>query len=249
MAKTIILSNGREWKTQKAAEQHFREIRDRHPLRTPIDDAQDHADLMALLERFDAAHAEEDSQIGCGVDHFDVRMNYGSGGATKGFWVIRVDGTETDFSFIWAVKGTPKPEVQEFADACRAAVMADLHAAKREFFAKHGDADGCVPCEITGKLVSIDDAHVDHAFPTFGALVQSFKAARQWHRGIPPGVLTHPQDNQTTTAFVDPDVADAFRAFHHAAASLRVIAKGQNLSMAAGHRRPKIARPVLLSTA
>lgn len=175
-------------------------------------------------------------------------MNFGSGGATKGFWVIRTDGAETDFSFIWAVKGTPKQEVQEFSDACRAAVEDDLCAAKRQFFVKYGDVEGRVPCEITGRLVSFDDAHVNHAYPTFGALVLSFKAARQGHRSIPPGALTRPQDNQTTTTFVDPTVAEAFRAFHHAAASLRVIAKGGNLSRAAGQRRPKIIRPVLLGT-
>lgn len=143
----------------------------------------------------------------------------------------------------------PKPEAQEFSDACRAAVMADLHAAKRRFFVKHSDAEGRVPCELTGKLVTIDGAHVDHAYPPFGALVLSFKAARQWHRAIPPGVLTRRQDNQTITTFADPAVAEAFRMFHHAAANLRVIAKGENLSKAAGQRKPKIARPVVLSTA
>lgn len=244
MAKSVQLSNGREWKTQKGAEEHFRAIRDRHPLRTPIDDAQDHDDLLALLVRHDAAHSEEESKIGCGVDYFDVRMNWGTGGATKGFWVVRTDGSETDFSFLWAVKGTPKPEHQEFVDACRAAVMDDLHAAKRRFFAEHGDAHGRVPCEISGLLVTLDEAHTDHAYPAFGALVVSFKAARLWHRDLPTGVLSRSQDGQTTTTFVDPEVVQAFREFHHAAATLRVIAKGENLSLAAGQRRPKIARPL-----
>ena len=93
MAKSVTLSNGRRWTSQKAAEEHFRSIRDRHPLRTPIDDAQDHDDLVALLVRYDAAHGEEESKIGCGVDYFEVRMNYGTGGATKGFWVVRANGS------------------------------------------------------------------------------------------------------------------------------------------------------------
>lgn len=246
MAKSVTLSNGRRWTSQKAAEEHFRSIRDRHPLRTPIDDAQDHDDLVALLVRYDAAHGEEESKIGCGVDYFEVRMNYGTGGATKGFWVVRANGSETDFSFIWAVKGTPKPEHQEFADACRAAVMDDLHAAKRRFFSEHGDADCRVPCEISGRKVTIDEAHTDHAYPTFGALVVSFMASRLWHRAIPAGVLSRSQDGQTTTTFLDPEIAQAFRAFHNAAATLRVIAKGENLRRAAGQRAPKIARPLRL---
>jgi hypothetical protein len=246
MPKSVALTNGRSWNSQKAAEDHFRSIRDRHSLLTPIDNEQDHDDLMALLVRYDAAHDDDDCKIGCGVDHFEVRMNHGTGGATRGFWVVRIDGTDTDFSFIWAVRGIPKPEHQEFSDACRAAVVEDLQAAKRRFFAEYGDAEGKVACEITGSMVTIDDAHTDHAYPTFGALVVSFKAARSWHRAIPPGVLSRPQDNQTTTTFPDAEIEAAFRDFHHAAATLRVIAKGQNLRQAAGQRAPKIRRPLSL---
>jgi hypothetical protein len=246
MAKGVSLSNGRNWSSQKGATAHFREIRDRYEDHVPIDSGQDHEDLLALLERYDAAHDDEDSKIGVGVDFLEVRTNYGSGGPTRGFWVHRIDGTTTDFSFPWAIRGVPKPQSQEFADACRAAVDQELKAAKRRFFDTHADADGFVPCELTNAPMSLDTSHVDHAHPSFGALVITFRAARGWHQDIPAGTLTKPSDNQLTTTFIDPAVTEAFRAFHRGAATLRVIAPGANLARAAGQRRPKIARPVIL---
>ncbi|MBJ7442018.1 MAG: hypothetical protein JHD35_23780 [Sphingopyxis sp.] len=121
-----------------------------------------------------------------------------------------------------------------------------MKAAKRRFFDTHADAEGFVPCELTNAPMSFDTSHVDHAHPSFGALVITFRAARGWHQDIPPGTLTEPSDNQLTTTFIDPAVAEAFRAFHRGAATLRVIAPGANLARAAGQRRPKIARPVIL---
>src|SRR5579863_1418836 len=122
--------------------------------------------------------------------------------------------------------------------------MDDLHAAKRGFFSEHSDADGRVPGKIAGgksppmKLTPI--------MPTrrLEPWSSRSKAAQLWHRAMPAGVLTRSQDGQTATTFLDPEIAEAFRAFHHAAATLRVIAKCENLSRAAGQRAPKIARPL-----
>jgi hypothetical protein len=143
---------------------------------------------LALLERYDAAHGEEDSKIGVGVDVFEVRTNSGSGAPTRGFWVRRVDGTITDFSFPWAIRGIPKPQSQEFADACRAAVDQELKTAERRFFETYADSNGRVPCELTDAPVSFETAHVDHAHPSFGALVITFRCpglAQGQSRGHP----------------------------------------------------------------
>jgi hypothetical protein len=62
------------------------------------------------------------------------------GDAMSERWVRRTDGTDTDFSYIDAVKGQPKSNAQEFYDACRGAVAADLLAAKKRHFETHGDS-------------------------------------------------------------------------------------------------------------
>lgn len=244
MAKEIRLSNGRVWKSQKAAEDHFRAIREKYPLNTPIDEASDHDDLAALLERFDAALGDSESKIGKGIDYFYTKRNFVNGGSTVGFHVAQVGGQHTDFSFLWAIKGEPKPEAQQFYDACRAAVADDLIAAKRGFFDEHGDEGGRVPCELTAVPLAYDEAHLDHAWPKFGQLAATFRAMRGWHSALPAGVITVGAHNQTTTTFADEAVREDFRRVHRELALLRVIAKGRNLAMAAGERRPVIKRPV-----
>jgi len=73
-----------------------------------------------------------------------------------------------------------------------------------------------------------------------------FRAARGWHDEIPDGVLSIAQDNQTTTTFIDPAIAESFREVHHRGAKMRMISAQKNLSMAPQQRVPVIKRPVQL---
>lgn len=247
MAKKIELPNGRSWPTQNAALGHFKDLLHRYANGAVVDDRFDHDDLLDLLQRYDEAITDGPPKIGVGVDCFMRRLNVREGHyATPGFWVRRADGTETDFSYIHAVRGQPKGRAKEFYDACRAAVQADLLAAKERHFELHGDADGKVPCDLTEHPVAFAEAHIDHAWPTFAQLVITFRAARGWGRDIPDGVLTLPADSQTHTLFADPADAEAFREYHHQAAVLRVVDRTANLSMAAKQRVPKIRRPVAI---
>ena len=95
-------------------------------------------------------------------------------------------------------------------------------------------------------MVSIDDAHLDHAWPNFSHIVSGFRAARGWSGDIPDGIVSAPADGQTTPTFVDKTVADAFRDYHHNQAMLRILSKSANLQTASQARRPKFARPVRL---
>ncbi|MXP47446.1 DUF3223 domain-containing protein [Altererythrobacter luteolus] len=246
MAKPINLPNGRSWKTQSAALAHFKDMLGRYDDNEVVEDRNDHDDLIALLERYDGVVTDQPSKIGAGVDEFFRKRNLFDGFSTPSFWARRTDGSETDFSYIWAVKGEPKSGAQEFYDACRASVNADLVAAKRNHFNTYGDATGRVPCELTGQLIGVGEAHLDHAYPTFGHLVVTFRAARGWQHEVPKGVLSPPADSQATTTFVDPAVSKAFAAFHHSAALLRIVRDKMNLSMAAGQRKPKVKQPVAI---
>jgi hypothetical protein len=245
--KPIVLGNSREFRSQQAAEDHFRNILRLYPDGGLVNDPAHHSDLAALLERYDdMITSEPEPKIGPGIDHFERRLNVGPGYATPSFWVARTDGSATDFSFYTAIRGEPKPRAQEFSDACRAAVAGDLAEAKRRHFALHADESGRVACELTGELISVEAAHLDHAYPTFGQIVVMFRAAQGWHEKIPDGVLTAPADRQTTTRFLDPALAEKFRQFHHRGALLRVVSKAANLSLAAKQRVPTVARKVLI---
>ena len=94
--------------------------------------------------------------------------------------------------------------------------------------------------------VSFDEAHLDHAWPTFGQIVIAFRAARGWSHEIPEGILTTASDAQTQTRFSDDAVAHAFVSMHHGTAMLRVVHSTANLGKAARERRPVIRNPVIV---
>jgi hypothetical protein len=106
--KAVRLGNGKEWPSRGEAISYFRDLRDRQEIGVPIADHSAHQDLLALLERYDLSIVDGPGKIGVGIDHFETRINITNGGRSVGFWAIRVDGTETDFSFIRAVNEAPK---------------------------------------------------------------------------------------------------------------------------------------------
>jgi hypothetical protein len=245
MAKPVAIGS-RSFRTQSSALEHFKALLHRYKDGQCISDQGDHADLVALIERYDPVlDAVGEPTKGDGqIAHFERRLNTGIGWSSSGFWVVRQDGTATDFSYIDAVKGQPKGRSKDFYGACRQAVALDLIQAKKQAFAQYGNDQGRVGCELTGVMVTIDNAHLDHAWPNFSLLVSGFRAARGWSRDIPDGVVSDPTDGQVTPTFVDDSVAEAFRAYHHDQAILRILSATANLQTASQARRPRVARPV-----
>ena len=157
---------------------------------------------------------------------------------TSCFWLERIDGSRTDFSYISCIKAKAKSLYQDYAEACRQTVAGDLIKAKKAHFDVYGDASGRVPCDLTGELLLPDEAHLDHAQPmTFEVMVQAFRAAT----GIEPSrdILSKSQDQQFATTFTDPDIAQRFRDYHHRVANLRIIKSGLNLRLGGSNRMKK----------
>lgn len=104
-AKPVTLSNGRHWPRQKDALEHFKEMLGRYTTGERVTDPADHADLCALLTRYDASVPPgAETKIGVGIEYFSRERNGGEGYSTEGFHVHRKDGTSIDFSYIHAVK-------------------------------------------------------------------------------------------------------------------------------------------------
>lgn len=224
MAKQIRLSNGKSWKTQGAALEHFRKMLARYGDNCLVDDHDDHADLVALIERYDTVESDGPPKMGVGISHFERRLNRGVGFTSPGFWISRTDGSITDFSYVSAVRGIPKKLSEEFYDACRNAVGTELLAAKQRYFKEFSDAEGRLPCDLTDTPLIYSEAELSHAVPSFGKIVADFKISQGWDTSIPHGVLTKSADAQISTRFADTGTSEAFRLYHHARALLRIVA-------------------------
>ncbi len=190
-----------------------------------VTDFNDHSDLAALLERYDMLIGDGPPKIGPGIERFERRLNKGEGWSSSGFWVVRVDGTATDFSYPNAVAGNPRPESQEFYDACHNAVARDLLAMKQNQFDRFADADGHLQCDVTGDLISYGEAHLAHGNPPFGAIVNGFRQSKGWHSALPSGLLAQSGDAQLSTSFSSGGDARDFKNYHHSVAVMRIVSK------------------------
>lgn len=240
MAQAVKLSNGKEWKSKKAAKEHFTTMLHRYSNDETISDSDDHDDLCALVERFDTLVADEAPKNGPGIARFERRLNIGDGWKSPGFWIVRTDKTETDISLVKAIDGKPKPRSQEFYDACHNAVSRDLQKLKQHQFDHFSDEDGKIECDITGAKIAFSDANLSHTDPLFSTIVNQFKAIKGWDNAIPDGVLSASADKQLSSHFAKSSDEEEFRNLHHSVAVLRIVAK----SKPSGSRAAPVKRPL-----
>ena len=196
---------------------HFQRMLRRYELGDVVDDS-DARQLQWLLE----LHPDFEQKRGVGVAGFAVTA---APYDRRRFLIRRTDGSTTDFSFRKCL-GAPTPFDMVVA-ALRAEVQEDILQAKRSYFDTHGDAAGRVPCVLTGKLISISEAHADHAPPfIFLVLAKAFIGARKL--AADESLITSPQDNQVGRLLRDRTLAADWRAFHHKNADLRIVCKREH---------------------
>lgn len=231
MPKHKVVIGAKSFSSKKAAKEHFRSILSSSEIgSTIVDDAKE--DLMHLIMR----HPESTQKIGKGVKRFFAgRGDYG----TTCFYLERVDGSTTDFSFNAAVDQKEPTLHQRFSQACREAVGPELRAAKLKFFDENQNEDKRVPCEITGRLIVLRQAHLDHKPPmTFQVIVQTFIASLGGC--IEDSWISPPSDNEFVARFSDQVIQKKFVEFHHSLVrdthSLRIIAKEENIALGSRHR-------------
>lgn len=167
-----------------------------------------------VLER----HPEREQKIGAGVASFQVQDN----GGTMGFWLTRIDGSRTDFSFLSCLSAPSA------AQKARAAFRREIRDQIVAFRAAAFDWQSLVPCAVSGELVSIGNAHVDHC-PTFESLLRDFESL---HLLTLDDVAVEPtRDGETDTRLADRDLAKRWADYHREHARLRIVSARANLSM------------------
>lgn len=206
------------FKSKKAAIAALRAIRDAHKDRQLIVDE----DALDVLMGVVAAHPQAAEKIGAGIAGFYVAQapEY----STRCFYLKRVDGSHTDFSWNEAVTPTTPPK--RLHSACRNAI-ADQ---KLEFRDAEWRQDDLAPriCAITGKSFTREEAHVDHCPPKTHA-----KLVEQWlsHTSLAVAdiLIDHIGDLRATDHLADKDQRVAWKRFHLKHAELRIVSASGNL--------------------
>jgi len=218
--RVSIVINDQEFKTKKELTQFVRTILYGAAPEMPLGEVEQ-AFLLALLKR----HKYAAKKVGCGIAMFFVRVNATWGSNNRCFWLRRVDGTETDFSFLECI--TPTPLRAEFMRACRHTISQQVIDFKGSQKLVLGPM---MVCPVTGERIAIDDAHVDHTPPqTFQAIVDAFVAQYQIDVDLVPIIAD--RDEQLANEFADLAMADLWATFHQQNARLRLISREANLSV------------------
>lgn len=207
-----LLIGERTYRTKESAKAAIYEVRDRVKARggTSPDDDEFLRNLVAL-------HPDAESKVGCGVDHFEVRRNVNN----DGFWIVRTDESETDFSFIKCLYGaSQEAKVQS---AMRYAVLDQKLAARDLAFA---GAD-ILTCPVTGEPIRVGDCHMDHESPTFVEIADAFAEQVGGYASIE----TISIDGDIGRRFVDFALSSRWQAFHAERARLRAVSVRANLSV------------------
>lgn len=215
MAKYTIA--GRGFKTKKAITNHVRSILYGASLGVPL--GIEEFEFMRDLLNW---HTTASEKVGCGVAsiHVQVEQTFN----TRCFYLTRIDGTSTDFSFRECLRNSTP--MKNFKKACRTAIWPDIKRFRFSFF----ESTDKPVCPYTGERLTIRTCHVDHAPPfTFDRIVSDFITSHALD--INTVKLIGPSDdNKTENVIEDEELKSAFIAYHNKHANLRVVSKRANLS-------------------
>src|SRR5947207_29889 len=111
----------------------------------------------AFLRDLIRLHPDVSEKIGTGIDHFTIKHDDKTG-KTRHFLITRIDGSFADFSWHCCIDGRNwrREIIQTLRDA-----VADQVIAFRNSIFESGD----VRCAVTGELLSIKGADIDHTPP------------------------------------------------------------------------------------
>lgn len=149
------------------------------------------------------------------------------------FYIIREDGTETDFSYKTALAGKTC-KITHIKHALRCIVQQQQWDAKTEYFEKYQDNKGYVVCPVTNLKVKYKESHVDHYPIKFETIVANwFKENNLTSTtfGLQDG-----GDNAMCMVVSDKALENSFYDYHETNAKYRVILAKANLQAPQGKR-------------
>src|SRR5262249_30112737 len=158
MPRNPVLVGRRSFALKKDAEDACREVLYRYPPGSRVTSPDDEQFLLDLLD----LHPQRSEKVGRGVAYFEVRTNP-KFARQRSFYLIRVDHSETDFSFMKCLK--PPTRRQLVLDAMRHEVSNQIYEFAEQSYKK--EKNFVVRCAITDRAVKRIEAHVDHSSPTF----------------------------------------------------------------------------------
>lgn len=186
------------------------------------------ADLQFISELL-KRHPEYDKKVGNGIKAIVIKMD-GNWGKTRCFHIQRIDGTETDFSYINCIDNdTSREPMRMFRHSARSAVSDQIISHLSNYISRNKDSNDNVICQKSQTKINKEQATVDHIPPiTFDRIVTDFLSLKN----IEPSQIDYIGfgDNEYNKEFKEESMRIEFSNYHRQVAKLRVISKHENLT-------------------
>lgn len=206
------------FKTKKAARDECKRVLNAYPLGATVE-GQDAQFLLGVLER----HGKAETKIGCGVASFQVDDG---GFKSRCFWVTRLDGSRTEFSYRWCFE-KPPDGLQRARFAFRCEIQEQVMSFKTQAF----EGRRLVPCDVTGQMLDWARAHVDHN-PAFHILRDRFLHIAQLRLN---DIAVQPwRECEHRYLFTKRGLAQNWQWFHLENAGLRILSAEENVKRGGG---------------
>lgn len=209
-----IKAGGKEFKTKASLTNYCKYVLNNATLNTVLHGEWGAVlrDVLSMHESFEEKTDGQSFEIGVRQCFINPR--------NRQFFILREDGSDTDFSFYKAISTPKKPSY--IKATLRAAVKDQTVSFKEDYFAKNADSKGYVRCADTNLKIKQKDAHVDH-FP-----LQFDEIVKEWVDIIGKKsediVLLRPErDNKTVWEMEDKELLNSFVEFHKTVATYRVV--------------------------
>lgn len=210
MNKPVDLG-GRSFRTKNDLQKEVRRVLDEAQIEVKLTENWEYFGLLLnLLKRHPSAH----TKIGCGVQAFQVSLNEYR---TRGFYLIRADGTKTDWSYRECITASSRWTL--IAKALRYAVNPQVVAFKEVAF---GGLE-VIRCSLSRESLRWESCDVDHECPTFDQIARDFLVQAGLDESTFP--LGPSEDLKAGRTITNPDLVESWNRFHLKHAKLRVISR------------------------
>ena len=170
-----------------------------------------------LINNIFPNHLRWKNKVGVGIDHIEVRPDIYGG---KCFYLVRVDGSFTDISYVKSI--TPEKPIDYVKRACRTAVEGKIMEKRESITLPY-------TCPITGEIIwDMSNIHIDHYDLTFDELFNDWIKDKDINE-LYKKTLDSSKDNSTITYFNDKEIIKDFVEFHNKHTHLRAVSKKANL--------------------
>lgn len=211
----MIEVNGEKFKTKGALIKKIRSVLNESDIKKTLC-GEDFLFMLSILKM----HPSYSIKEGPGVSSIFIKTNplYKR---NRCFWIKRIDGSETDFSFMQCLN--PKNNLSKFLAACRLSISETM------INFKISSLNLVKTCPETGIALNRFNSHVDHSPPVFDQIVKMF--IEKYDIDVDKVPLLGSIDGEIGGSFKDESMAEKFLIFHNSIANLRLISAQANLQL------------------